>query len=124
MSQFSTLLAISAASSFIVAILFIIFGQVTVRKLRKMTETKDMLGLEFINGWDIINVAQALSLPRSLTKILDQSSLSFLHANSELLHKNTNWFDRILAKTFYWLFLLTGLSLILLVSLNGLGFFD
>lgn len=34
----------------------------------KNLATKDNLGIEFMGGWDIFNVAQALSLPRSWRK--------------------------------------------------------
>jgi len=66
--SFSTLFAISAAAAFIGCILFVIFGQVTVRKLRNNPETRHELGMEFASGWDITNVAQALSLPKFLQK--------------------------------------------------------
>lgn len=52
------------------------FGQMTVRKLRKNPKTKDILGLEVISGWDIINVAQAFSLPRRW--LLKIEKVSFL----------------------------------------------
>jgi len=51
------------ASGFSSAILYVVFGQVTVRKLIKNPETKHELGVEFVSGWDIVNVAQALSIP-------------------------------------------------------------
>ena len=63
MSLFSILLGIAAVFVFIACILYVIFGQVTVQKLRKNPETRDKLGFEFVSGWDIIKVAQALSLP-------------------------------------------------------------
>jgi len=58
-SLIATLSAIPAAAGFVAWILFIIFGQVTVRKLRKNPETKHELGIEFASGWDIFNVASA-----------------------------------------------------------------
>ena len=39
-------------------VLYVIFGQVTVRKLRKNPETKHELGVEFASGWDIFNDMQ------------------------------------------------------------------
>ncbi len=62
--NFSTLFAIPAVVAFIGCILFVIFGLVTVRKLRKNPETKHALGIEFASGWDILNVAGALSLSK------------------------------------------------------------
>jgi hypothetical protein len=104
-------------------ILYVIFGQTTVRKLRKNLKTKDALGIELVSGWDIYNAAQALSLPRSLTRRLDSGSLSAIHAKSECLRENTTAFDRVLAFLFYWLFTISGLILIMLTALNGLGIF-
>jgi len=104
-------------------ILYVIFGQLTVRKLRKNSETKKQLGLEFASGWDIYNVAQALSLPKSLTKKLENSPLASMYANSECLRENTTIVDRLLAYLFYWVFTASGLTLIVLAALNGLGVF-
>ena len=47
MSLFSQIFAISIFFIIISAILYVIFGQVTVRKLRKNPNTKDELGIEF-----------------------------------------------------------------------------
>ena len=121
MSLFSQLLGINAIFVLLSLVLYVIFGQVTVRRLRKNAVTKKALGLEFASGWDIINVAQALSLPRSFTKRLERSSLSFMYADSNLLRQNTTLVDRIIAGLFYWMFMLSSLAMIALVSINGLG---
>lgn len=84
-------------------IIFVLFGQITVRRLRKNPKTKDCLGVEFASGWDIFNVAQALSLPRFITRKLAESPLSNLYANRDLIDKNTTMFDKGLALVFYWL---------------------
>lgn len=65
MSLFSQLLAYSVVGCVLSAILYVAFGQITVRKLRKNPKTKDALGLEYASGWDIINVAQVFAFPRS-----------------------------------------------------------
>ena len=124
MSLFSQLLAIIAIFMFFSLILYVVFGQVTVRKLRKNPDTKNALGVELASGWDIINVAQALAIPRSWAKKLENSPLSALYAKSEFLLKNTTRFDRILAVIFYWFFSVSGISMIVLVALNGLGVFN
>jgi hypothetical protein len=108
---------------FFVCFLYVLFGQVTVKKLRKNPETKDALGGEYVSGWDIINVAQALAFPKSWSHVMEKSPLFFIYANSELLFKHTNKFDRVLGFIFYWLLILSGLSGALLVLLNYLGFF-
>ncbi|GAA3916869.1 hypothetical protein [Litoribacillus peritrichatus] len=124
MSIFSQLLALACLLMFISGILYVLFGQVTVRKLRKNPKTKDALGLEFVSGWDIINVAQTLAFPKSWTNKLEHSPISSMYANAEILRKHTNQFDKILGVTFYWLFMFSGLSGVLLVLLNFLGLFD
>ncbi|MEJ2631893.1 MAG: hypothetical protein P8015_11875 [Acidihalobacter sp.] len=65
------------ASAIVTGVLFVIFGEVTVRKLRRNPETKDLLGMEFISGWDIQNVAVTLALPKSFMKRIDKGSTSF-----------------------------------------------
>ncbi|MFT7680915.1 MAG: hypothetical protein ACI935_000348 [Moritella dasanensis] len=124
MSLLSTLFGINAIFTFIACILYVIFGQVTVRKLRKNPETKDKLGVEFVSGWDIIKVAQALSLPRFMTDKFKQSPLSGLFADADVLFEHTTRFDKILARVFYWLYATSGLSMILLMLLDVIGLFD
>ena len=63
MSIEGLLFACGMAGSFLTIVLYVIFGQVTVRELRKNPETKEKLGIEFVSGWDILNVAGALSTP-------------------------------------------------------------
>ncbi len=108
-------------STFITMFLFVLFGQVTVRRLRKNPDTKHDLGVEFVSGWDIINVAQALSIPRSIIKRFKGSQLSLLYADADLLHKHTNRFDRILGRLFYCMLMISGLSGALLGLLNVFG---
>jgi len=121
MNLFSQLLGITAIFMFIACILFVFFGQLTVRKLRKNPITKNALGLEYASGWDIINVAQALAFPRSWSRIMEKSPLSFMHANSSLLFEYTNKFDRLLGFVFYWLFIVSTFSALLLMALNYFG---
>jgi hypothetical protein len=89
-------------SMFLAAILYLVFGEVTVRRLRKDPETKKVLGIEFASGWDILNVAHALSWPRSFMQRLEKGLLSALHADSELIYKHTTKLDRVLGRAFYW----------------------
>ena len=56
-----------------------------------------------MSGWDITNAAQALSLPQSMMKKLENSPLSSMFSNSSLLYQNTSLFDRIVACIFYGL---------------------
>jgi hypothetical protein len=124
MSLLTKLLGISGFMMMIAWCLFIVFGQVTVRKLRKNTETKDALGVEFMSGLDILNVAGALSTPKALNRKLEASSLSLLHANSELLYKHTTRLDRILARVLFVLFYGSATAMLSLVGAEALGLFS
>ncbi len=112
--SFSTLLAIPSAIALIAWILFVIFGQVTVRKLRKNPETKQALGIEFASGWDILNVAEALTLPKAFAQKSRNHPMGALNADPDVLYKHTTVFDRVLARMFCVLFYFSGLSLIIL----------
>lgn len=121
MSLFSSLLGICVLLLFIGLVIFVIFGQVTVRKLRKKPETKGALGIEFASGWDILNVAGALAMPRWVNKKLRNTQLASLYADAELLDKHTNRFDRFLAALFYLLWVLSVSSMLILIILNNFG---
>ena len=82
-------------------IVYIIFGQVLVRKLRKNPVTKKSLGLEFVSGWDILNVAFSLSYPVWMREVAKKSPLSFLEADYDAIYPYTTRFDRVLAKIIY-----------------------
>ncbi len=117
----SVVFAVVMAGVFFSAILYVVFGQITVRKLRNNPETRHELGIELISGWDIINVAQALALPRLIVMKLKETRLSSLYANAELLYKHTTLFDRLLAVLFYWLLMGSGLILALWALLDVSG---
>ena len=123
MSLFSTLLFIAVCILFIGLILCVIFGQVTVRKLRKNPETKGGLGIEFISGMDIFNVGLALTWPRKYGRWGKKGPLGMLHADVDLLYKHTTRFDRILARVFGVLWLSSGLGLLILCLMDTIGFF-
>ena len=124
MSLFSYLLAIVFSVQLIALILFVVFGQTTVRKLRKNRATKDALGIELLSGWDILNVASALTLPKKVIRLLKNSPLSGMRADSGVLYKYTTRFDRILAKVIYSLLVSTALAMIILILLDGIGVFE
>lgn len=123
MSLFAKLLAMPALLGFVVCILYVLFGQITVRKLRKNPETKSALGLEYVSGWDIINVAQAIAFPKAWSKKLESGKLSFLYANASLILSHTTKLDRFIGALFYWLLMISGLSLAILALLEALGTF-
>ncbi|WP_188149378.1 hypothetical protein [Teredinibacter waterburyi] len=124
MTLFSKLLAFSAFLMLIAAVLFVLFGQITVRKLRKKNETKSSLGAEFASGWDILNVAQALALPRYITKKLAKSPMSGFYADRDLLEKHTTLFDRLLANIFWYLYVTSVALMLILIAANSVGLLD
>lgn len=123
MSTFSLVLGCNVAVIFLSLFLYVLFGQITVRKLRKNPKTKSELGLEFACGWDILNVAQALAMPKKIQKVLEKGQLAFLSANSEIISQHTNRFDKALAIIFYWMFMGSAFCMILLMVMEELGFF-
>ena len=121
MTLITLLVAIIIILSLVVMILYLAFGQITVRKLRKNPETGAALGVEFTSGWDILNVAAALSRPKWLTNRFQRSRLSYLAANAEILYQHTTAFDRLLARVFWWAYVIAGTFMIITVLLNFLG---
>ena len=82
-------------------ILFVVFGEVTVRRLRKDLQVRRQMGYEFFPGWDIVNVAVALSWPRRLVRWLDRGVFRGFRANLETMYRNTSPLDRMLARAFH-----------------------
>ena len=105
----------------VTGVFFVTFGQVTVRKLRKNPATKDKLGVEFASGWDILNVAGALSTPKWLRQRFSRSKLSFLVADYQTLYENTSCFDRVLARIFWGFYVASGLLMVILLMNNAIA---
>ncbi|VAX02821.1 hypothetical protein MNBD_GAMMA19-2072, partial [hydrothermal vent metagenome] len=112
--------AISAAV-FIRCISFVIFGQITIRKLRKNLETKHNLGIEFASGWDILNVTGALALPKVVAHKIQRNSMVF-ETDPDALYQYTAVFDRVLARAFYIPFSFSGFGLSYYQPCIGLAF--
>ena len=105
-------------------------------KLRKNPKIKDALGVKFISGRDVLNVASALSRPMWLNKKSNLSflaclvgrrvlsTLSGLAADADILYKHTTLFDRILVRIFSWSFYSSGIFIMILVFLESFGFWD
>jgi hypothetical protein len=102
-------------------ILFVFFGEKTVRKLRKNPVTKSALGIEIVSGWDILNVALALTTPRRILNKIKDSPLKAFRADTDLLYQYTTRFDRILGRILYSSTLITVLALLALMLLDKLG---
>ena len=82
--------------------LFIAFGQITVRKLRRNPATRHHLGIDWVNGEDIAHVAQAFGMPRRLHARAERGALSCMVANSEVIRQHTTRLDRALGWMCYW----------------------
>lgn len=121
---FSALLGICVLFIIIGWILFILFGQITVRRLRKNPETRDKLGLEFASGWDIFNVAGAMCRPQWLSERLRRSTLSFTAADERPIYENTTWFDRLLGRTMFILMMGAIAIMMVLILLHFVGLID
>lgn len=121
---YDNLLGIAVLFMFIAGLVYLVFGQVTVRKLRKNPETRDKLGLEFASGWDTLNVAGALSRPKWLSERLRKSTLSFTAADERPLYTHTNLFDRCLARLLTMLGVGSVVAFFGLSLLNAIGWLD
>ncbi|WP_028862658.1 hypothetical protein [Psychromonas aquimarina] len=118
------LFGIAIFGAFFSMIFYVLFGQVTVRKLRKNKETKDSLGGEFASGLDVLNVAGALTRPKWLDKRIMASPTAHFAADAKVLYKHTNLFDRISARIFCIVFYSTGTFSLALALANFFGLFD
>lgn len=118
------LVAFVILGAFVAMVLFVIVGQLTVRRLRKNPETKQFLGMEFASGWDILNVTCALSRPKWFSEIMRNSPLSFTAADERLLYKNTSRFERVLARMFFLSWASTGALMLAVIVLSGFGIID
>jgi len=118
MSFFDASLMILFPSLLIVGVLYVLFGEITVRRLRKNPETKEALGFDYVNGRDIVSTAIALSVPRSLNRKARRSKISFMFADADILYQHTSLFDRVLARIFAYLFFFTGIGFLLTAILH------
>ena len=122
MLSYSTLFGFSGASMIFGYLLYVVFGQITVRKLRKNPETKGHLGMTFINGSDIYNVSAIFSYPRFFLKRLEKGQKHYgnstMVANKDVLLKHTNLFDRILGRIVFWQIHLSVVFMFIFAILN------
>lgn len=124
MSISSQLLGVAAAFMFLGAVLFVLFGQLTVRRLRKKPEVREQLGIELASGWDILNVAGALSRPKWLSERLRRSRLSFTAADERPIYANTNRFDRFLGRLFFYSWMGSAAAFLIVITLTYFGLID
>ena len=123
--MFSTILLIASVLTLMFWIEYLVFAQVTVRKLEKNHKLKNELGAELLSGWRIFNVARALAMPTKIFRILQSGPLGVLQANSKLIQEHTNQLDRVLAFSLFWhMYLLAVLFIGLMIANLGFGVGD
>lgn len=102
-----TLGLLALASMIVNLVLFVVFGEVTVRRLRKLPDGPGRLGIEFISGGDIINASLALSRSSWLTRRLEASPAAGWVADTRWLREHTTRLDRALARAHFYTLWLT-----------------
>jgi len=106
-------------------ILFVIFGQVTVKKLRKNPTTRDALGFETVSGGDIANVAFSLLVPKSLWfRYRQRREEGWPAPDPGLLHQHMSKSDRILGKILASIWLATMLAFFAYACAESAGVFN
>ena len=106
-------------SMLVAGVMYLVFGQVTVRRLRKDPATRDCLGVEFMHGGDIGNVARALGWPRWMQERSERGALGFMLARSQVIRQHTTRLDRALGRACFWSVMLSGAFTILLCLVIG-----
>lgn len=124
MTSGETYLAVCLSITLFTMVLWVFFGQLTVRRLRKHPETKDLLGTEFYSGWDILNVAGALSRPKWFSEMMRKSPLSFMAADERPIYANTNKFERCVARLFFLSAACAFFTMMTFLLLSVLGVLD
>ena len=109
------------AGTLLQGILLVILGQVTVRKLRRNPATRNYLGMEYLPGWDILNVSIALARPRRWAELVENGPLGFLHARSQRIRAHTTRLDRVLARMHFWSFVFAALVIYAWIAYDKLG---
>jgi hypothetical protein len=106
-------------------ILFVAFGQVTVRKLRKNPATRDALGFEHIGGADIATAAFSLLVPKSLWfRYRQRREEGWPAPDPGLLRQHMSKLDQILGKTLASIWLATMLAFFVYACAESAGAFN
>ena len=115
---------IALSFTVVALVLQIIFSNVTVRRLRKNSETKDALGAEFFSGMDALNVVRALCFSRSRNREARKGMASFLVADADLIYKHTSKKERVFGRVLATAYLVACGSLALLVLFDQFSWLD
>lgn len=113
--------AIGIALMLLSCVFGVLFSWITMRKLRKNPLVKESLGIEFISGHNAFKVGQSLTFPRFTAKRTKTSEGREFNIDPTLLYKYTNRFDRVLARIFYMLTLISIAILIPLALIHSLS---
>src|SRR5699024_3115276 len=95
---------------------------VTIRKLRKIPATKDFLGVEFVDGWTVVNVGGAFGLPRWFNRKLRTTPIAGWYADADGLEPYTSRLDRIISRIFFWAMMLAPTFFFTGAYLEHIGF--
>lgn len=112
MSAIHYLFTFLLLSSIFSWVLFIIFGRVTVSRLRKDPKSSSNLGFQLFSGQDVLNVAQAIALPRSLTRKMSSGSWGALRVDPDIVEELISPLERRLAKVMFWSITSTGVGIV------------
>ena len=100
----STLLNGYAIGGFLLFwILFLIFSQFTVRKLKRNPETQNELGANFISIWHNFNIIYALVLPIRFLRLIGNGPIGGIYANADLIRQHTGVIDKVFAYLIFWI---------------------
>jgi len=88
-------------------LLFVVLALYTVRRLRRQPGVEDRLGVEFIRGWRVLNVAMAVSWPRRVLDYLDHYANPVAHFHAATIRAHTKPTDRLLGRACFAAHVLT-----------------
>ncbi|MBU6439621.1 MAG: hypothetical protein KGS28_05245 [Betaproteobacteria bacterium] len=101
--------------------LFVVLALHTVRRLRRQPGVEDRLGVEFIRGWRVLNVAMAVSWPRRVLDYLDYRAQPIVHFHAATIRAHTTRADRVLGRACYAAHVLTVLLFLAWRGVSALG---
>lgn len=96
-------------------ILFVIFELLTMRRLRKLADTQNCLGLCAFPGSEARSVAAAVTIPRRYTRWVRKGFMTWIYADCDAIYRNTSLAERCLARAAY--FCLMGSGWLMLVCM-------
>ncbi|KAB7627275.1 hypothetical protein [Alkalilimnicola sp. S0819] len=123
MEMTTKLVGIGLAGVLLGWLFFLALGRTTVRRLDRTPETANCLGMEFMSGWRIFNVAYALVLPMAFFRMASKGPLAGLYANALVVRCHTGRVDQVLAHLFVWTSVCSSGLIFAVAVLDMLGVF-